>query len=550
MTNSHELDPHARAQLKELMSATEPPSVTTGRGSERIFRRRGDSLGLPGVVGEPRRNRSTESVCADYLYKLYQASLEQLSTWTPAWVRDSPRKFILTVPAIWTDAAKNATKQCARRAFGQNADIELIAEPQAAAIYALSHGQLAGRVCPGDNYIVCDAGGGTVDLITYRIKRVNPLELVESIPGAGDTCGSIFLNRAFENLLRKRLGSHYTNPRTEQLENWLKDVRKRFEVEIKQGFTGEGDERSEFLLPPELYGAGIEGTEENSLIITPKEIKEDIFEPTITRIRKLIRAQINSLDSRGHSPWRLAGILLVGGLSQSRYLFNRVRSEFSKDAETIQTPNAWASVVLGALCWGMNNQTVTGRVLTRCYGQEVYLKWSPDCGYPRVLHPFTGEPSYKAMKWFVCAGREVSVGHPAEFPLVAFCNPERDADLKITLLAWNPSQDQPEPPDARTKECYKVGDMTINLDEPRRRGGPARLSADGRNYYQELDFKMQLLFSSEIEFRAIFEGLRRPDSISARVWVSQRSSSRCSISATPHLLCQALIPAPVPDSDR
>lgn len=32
----------------------------------------------------------------------------------------------------------------------------------------------------------CDAGGGTVDLITYEIKRIEPyLELAELLPGTG-----------------------------------------------------------------------------------------------------------------------------------------------------------------------------------------------------------------------------------------------------------------------------------------------------------------------------------------------------------------------------
>lgn len=109
--------------------------------------------------------------------------------------------------------------------MGQHANIELIAEPQAAAVYTLKQGHMVGSVRPGDHYIICDAGGGTVDLITYCVKRIDPLELVESIPGTGEACGSIFLNRAFEAFLEDRLGRYYSGRRTESLEKWLQRVR-------------------------------------------------------------------------------------------------------------------------------------------------------------------------------------------------------------------------------------------------------------------------------------------------------------------------------------
>jgi hypothetical protein len=37
----------------------------------------------------------------------------------------------------------------------------------------------------GDAFVLCDAGGGTVDLISYEVDSVNPLELKELVPGTG-----------------------------------------------------------------------------------------------------------------------------------------------------------------------------------------------------------------------------------------------------------------------------------------------------------------------------------------------------------------------------
>ena len=38
----------------------------------------------------------------------------------------------------------------------------------------------------GDAFVLCDAGGGTVDLISYEITKLDPLELRELVPGTGE----------------------------------------------------------------------------------------------------------------------------------------------------------------------------------------------------------------------------------------------------------------------------------------------------------------------------------------------------------------------------
>lgn len=57
-------------------------------------------------------------------------------------VKTMPLEFVVTVPAIWSDLAKDKTKKACQRATGLSATkspIHLVSEPEAAAIYAL-HG--------------------------------------------------------------------------------------------------------------------------------------------------------------------------------------------------------------------------------------------------------------------------------------------------------------------------------------------------------------------------------------------------------------------------
>ncbi len=76
---------------------------------------------------------------------------------------------------------------------------------EAAAIYTLkdldSH-----SLKVGDTFILCDAGGGTVDLIAYTITGISPkLLMKEAAPGTGDFCGSTYLDENFGKYLTQKL---------------------------------------------------------------------------------------------------------------------------------------------------------------------------------------------------------------------------------------------------------------------------------------------------------------------------------------------------------
>lgn len=123
----------------------------------------------------------------------------------------TPIEYIITVPAVWSEAAQAKTRTCAEKAgMGEGAALHLVSEPEAAAIYSFEVMEPHG-IKIGDTFVVCDAGGGTVDLISYRITKLKPLLRVkEVVPGNGLVCGSIFLNRIFQKFLKSKLGGFPT----------------------------------------------------------------------------------------------------------------------------------------------------------------------------------------------------------------------------------------------------------------------------------------------------------------------------------------------------
>lgn len=76
-------------------------------------------------------------------------------------------------------------------------------EPEAAAIHASTLSSLH-RLRPSQSFIICDAGGGTVDTAVYRLMgQLSELEIAELCVRSGSNCGSLFVDLRFEELLRR-----------------------------------------------------------------------------------------------------------------------------------------------------------------------------------------------------------------------------------------------------------------------------------------------------------------------------------------------------------
>jgi hypothetical protein len=149
--------------------------------------------------------KSVITVVADYLKWLWSRITycicdEQND---PDLIKNSDLTIVMTVPAIWSDAAKENTLQAAELAglADEGREIKFITEPEAAAISELQQRLSNGQVTEGDCVIVCDAGGGTVDVVSYRVTKVSPMELDQVVVADGGLCGSVYIDQAFTRQL-------------------------------------------------------------------------------------------------------------------------------------------------------------------------------------------------------------------------------------------------------------------------------------------------------------------------------------------------------------
>ena len=201
-------------------------------------------------------DKTAQQVASDYLRCLYEHIIRQLKTVVGGVAIDQmPLHFELTLPATWSHAARDATRQAAIDAgIGTRPrdTLVLIDEPEAAAISAMKSTIEAfpdnTAFKANKSVLICDLGGGTSDCVTYRIAKVSPLNLEEACVGIGGKCGSSSLDRAFWKFLGDIFGDAFkmlppkkTGPGS--------DLMRRFE-ELKCDFKGHhaGHEDYEIML--------------------------------------------------------------------------------------------------------------------------------------------------------------------------------------------------------------------------------------------------------------------------------------------------------------
>lgn len=129
-----------------LADASSKVSVTSGQG----------------IMQLPYGKTATD-VCADYLKGIHEYTMSELERiWGAAVIKITPIEFWVTVPATWTDEAKQSTKDAATRAgFGarKNDEIFMITEPEAAAVATLSCFNIEGahhQIREGDGSMFCN----------------------------------------------------------------------------------------------------------------------------------------------------------------------------------------------------------------------------------------------------------------------------------------------------------------------------------------------------------------------------------------------------------
>ena len=128
-------------------------------------------------------------------------------------IQESDILWKVTVPAIWNNKSKEIMKKASELAgiFDEKEQLLFFAlEPEAAACdYVNEKSSDKDIIKPGNRYIVCDIGGGTVDISSHERKCGNGQTYIEEVyPPKGGNHGSTYINKMFiEKVIKIIFGS-------------------------------------------------------------------------------------------------------------------------------------------------------------------------------------------------------------------------------------------------------------------------------------------------------------------------------------------------------
>ncbi|KAL2179850.1 uncharacterized protein P884DRAFT_275453 [Thermothelomyces heterothallicus CBS 202.75] len=471
-----------------------------------------------------RYNKTVVDAVSDYLTQIYKHTMDTLKRrYGESFMASTKVDFVLTCPAVWSDAAKNTTLQAAERAgMGSQSQIQMISEPEAAAVYTLKAIQ-PNHLKVGDNFIVCDGGGGTVDLIAYKIVSLKPLRVEESAVGTGGLCGSAFLNYRFEEHVKNRIGqSRFDEMKTKKAKTWQMGLRY-FEEFVKRNFNE--DEHQEVNVPfPGLPDDEEAGLDSGFLVMTAEQIK-DIFEPVVKEVCDLVQGQVDTLRAKGGI---VSGIILVGGFGQSDYLYRRLKSHFTSAApppyselptnsnidlserpsvEVMQPVYAWTAVVRGAVLRGLEGNMVISRKARMHYGTSYATV------YDETKHSVSERywsPLWERwmvsdrMQWHIAKGQAISPHQPIAFHYTRNFRPGQSLVVTDDLIACEAD----DPPKAYTRDLIHVCTLTTDLSAVPRNLF-TRLTTTRGVEFDNLDFTLEMIVDSAgLGFELKVDGVR------------------------------------------
>ncbi|RSL99786.1 hypothetical protein CDV31_012037 [Fusarium ambrosium] len=262
------------------------------------------------------------------------------------YLEDLPVDFWLTVPATWSDAAKQLTLEAARDAgFASRPHdrVRLITEPEAAAHLALrsSIHHVQDLIEVGARVMVCDLGGGTVDITSYEVQSISPgLKLRELCVGGGGKCGGTFVDRNFHAFMKKRFGKAFKSLGPEMTGPGSRFM-DQFEMAKRDFSLHHPRTRPHRLHLPmaSLKGKSTSKKHYDSrfgYVLITQEDMESLFKPVWDKIIGLVADQVDRVKretSKG-----IDHLVLVGGFGSSPYVKERLKGWCLSQSIRMTTP--------------------------------------------------------------------------------------------------------------------------------------------------------------------------------------------------------------------
>ncbi|KAJ7153014.1 hypothetical protein C8R46DRAFT_479992 [Mycena filopes] len=282
----------------------------------------------------------------------------------------SPTMYvILTTPNGFEGAQQNRMRKAAIKAGLVDEEggrrVKFVTEAEAAVLYATDSGSVNDWLVKDSHLILCDCGGGTIDITGYKINSVKPtLKLEESSASRCYLAGAVFVTHAARAFFKERLkGTEWDD------EERLQKIVYHFDRNAKKKFA-EGDTVCYVQLDGHKTIPNL-GITRGRLKITGEEM-ESFFKGPLEQIKE-------GLEIAFENGGRMADkIILVGGLASSPYMYSKLVAwgkEFGISVSRPDGPTVKA-VANGALAWHLDASV--GSRMAKChYGIDTLIPYNP-----------------------------------------------------------------------------------------------------------------------------------------------------------------------------
>ncbi|XP_052231521.1 heat shock 70 kDa protein 12A-like isoform X2 [Dreissena polymorpha] len=300
--------------------------------------------------------------------------------------------WVLTVPAIWNDAAKDFMSLAAQEAGLLMTQITIVLEPVAASLFCIEDREQKERFefLPGHKFLVLDAGG-TDDIAVYEVCFGRKLK--EVYKATGGFCGGAMVNKAFEEFLQECTGREaFERFKKENMEDFA-DLMRRFELIKRNVDTSFSGKKALFMPKPliELVDA-INGISFRELIqgsrytrhadlaagqklLLDASIVHSFFKQSIDSIHILLAAALRQSATLG-----VDTIIMVGGYAESPILQEAIKTKFP-GMKVIVSSEAGCAVLKGAVIFGHRPIEVSSlKDSPTAFASDFQASWSKDLG--------------------------------------------------------------------------------------------------------------------------------------------------------------------------
>jgi molecular chaperone DnaK len=262
------------------------------------------------------RDFSPPEISAIVLQKMRQTAED--------WLGEAVTEAVVTVPAYFDDAQRQATKDAGRIA-GLNV-LRIVNEPTAAALAYGVETQSAARVA------VYDLGGGTFD--------ISILELADGVFRVRSTSGDTFLGgEDFDNTIVEYMLETFTQQTGMDLRGdrmalqRLKEAAERAKIELSSAMV------TEINLP--FLSAGHDGQPKHLIMQMERGQLEHLVEPLIQGTLEPCR---RALEDAGMTADDIDVVILVGGQTRMPRVHTVVAEMFGKEASRRVNPDEVVAV--------------------------------------------------------------------------------------------------------------------------------------------------------------------------------------------------------------